>query len=116
MNRRLETSQSYSNNTDLTEDVFHHLRKIRNEHTSNIVVSYININSIRNIFESFSSLIQENFDVLAIAETKLDDSFPTTQFEIPGFKKPYRRDISANANGLLVYVKDHLLSRELKGL
>ena len=116
VNRRLETPQNYSNNTDLTEDVFHHLKKIGNEHPRNIIVSYININSIKNKFESFSSLIKENVDVLAIAETKLDDSFPTTQFEIQGFKKPYRLDISSNAGGLLVYVKDHLISRELKGL
>ena len=54
-----------------------------------------------------------NVDVLAMAETKLDDSFPTTQCEILGFKEPY---ISANAGGLVVYVKDHLISRELTGL
>ena len=54
--------------------------------------------------------------MLVIAETKLDDSFPTSHFVIQGFKKPYRLDVSANAGGLLVYVKDHLISRELKGL
>ncbi len=54
--------------------------------------------------------------MLVIAETKADDSFPVSQFVMPGFKKPYHLDVSANAGGLLVYVKDHLISRELKGL
>ena len=62
-------------------------------------MSYINTNSIRNRVESFSRLIQENFDALAIAETRLDDSFPTTQFEFLGFKKPCRLDTYANAGG-----------------
>ena len=90
------------------------LTDLKNILISNNIVSYLNINSTRNKFESSSSLIRENFDVLVIAETKLDDTFPTSQFRIPGFKKPYRLDISSNAGGLLVYVKDHLISRELK--
>ena len=90
VNSRQVTPQKYINSTYLTEDVFHHLRKIRNEHPRNSIVSYININSIRNKFEALSSLIQENFDVLAIAETKLEDSFPSSQFKILSFKKPYR--------------------------
>ena len=43
------------------------------------------MNSIRNKFTNFASLIQNSVDVLVIAETKLDASFPTSQFEIPGF-------------------------------
>ena len=62
-------------------------------------MSYINTNSIRNRVESFSRLIQENVDALAIAETRLDDSFPTTHFEFLGFKKPCRLGVYANAGG-----------------
>ena len=36
-----------------------------------------------------------------IAETKLDESFPDSQFKISGMKKPYRSDVSANSRGLL---------------
>ena len=32
----------------------------------------------------------EYIDVLVIAETKIDSSFPTSQFLIDGFKSPYR--------------------------
>ena len=47
-------------------------------------IGHININSIRHKFEPFKEVMQENiFDVLAIQETKIDDSFPDSQFAIP---------------------------------
>ena len=48
-----------------------------------------------------------------IAETNLDASFPTSQFEISGFKTPYRLDVSLSSGGLLVYVTDRIVSKEL---
>ena len=36
-----------------------------------------------------------------IAETKLDETFENRQFHIPGFKQPYRLDVSSNSGGLL---------------
>ena len=41
-----------------------------------------------------SILTQENVDILIVVETKLDSSFPTTQFLIPGFHHPFRLDIN----------------------
>ena len=35
-------------------------------------------------------LLAKNVNVLCIAETKIDNSFPENQFTIDGFKKPYR--------------------------
>jgi len=44
-------------------------------------------------------------DVFAIAESKIDESFPTSQFQILGYKTPFRLDNSGTSGGLLVYVK-----------
>ena len=60
----------------------------------NIIISYINIISIRNKFDSFSQIIRGIVEILIIAETKLDSSFPTDQFIIPGYKRPERQDVS----------------------
>ena len=38
-----------------------------------------------------------------MAETKLDESFPDSQFAVLGYKKPYRLDVTANSGGLLIY-------------
>ena len=53
-------------------------------------------------------------DFLAVSKTKLDSSFPTGQFNLPGFRTPYRKDLSAKSGGLLVYVNSNIPSKVLK--
>ena len=36
-------------------------------------------------------LIKRTFDIFLISETKIDDSFPNTQFKIEGYKS-FRKD------------------------
>ena len=75
--------------------------------------SYLNINSVRNKFKNMSSLISENVDILIVAETKLDSSFPTAQFLILGFHHPFQLGINRQSCGLLVYVKGSISARVL---
>ena len=84
--------------------------------SKNVIVGYININSVRNKFEHFSQMIRDKLDVLIIAETKLDSSFPSSQFTINGFKAPIRLDITRNSGGLLVYSREDILCRKIEGL
>ena len=58
-------------------------------------------------------MVSEYSDILVIAETKIDTSFPTNQFLIGGFRSPYRFYVSGNRGGILVYVRDNLLSKQL---
>ena len=83
---------------------------------NNIIISYININSVRYKFQNFVDLASQYLDVIIIAETKLDDTFPPCQFHIPGFKSPYRLDVTSNSGGLLVHVNEHIISKELRNL
>ena len=46
-----------------------------------------------------------------MAETKLDPSFPNSQFLIPGFHEPMRFDITSKRGGMLVYIKSSMPSR-----
>ena len=46
----------------------------------------------KNKFDSLNFVIDNKTDIFLILETKLDDSFPTTQFLIEGFGTPYRHD------------------------
>ena len=55
-------------------------------------MAHLNINSIRNKIEGLKFLVAKNVDILVISETKLDESFPTSQLLIDGFKKPFRFD------------------------
>ena len=89
------------------------LKSLRIHNHSNIIFSYLNINSIRKKFDDLKLIINENVDILRIAETKIDESFPTAQFLLPGHHKPYRFDLSDKQGGLLIYIKAHLPSRLL---
>ena len=52
-------------------------------------------------------------DVVSIAETKIDASFPSAQFVLEGYHSPYRLDVSSRSGGILVYVKSSIPSRRL---
>ena len=41
-----------------------------------------------------------------VSETKIDDTFPESQFLIEGFSKPFRLDSTAKAGGILLYIKE----------
>ena len=43
-------------------------------------------------------------DILGIAETKLDDTFPNAQFNIDGYRI-FRKDRNQHGGGLLAYVR-----------
>ena len=88
---------------------------LRPKNPTNIIFSYLNVNSVWNKFKNMCSLIAENVDIWIVAKTKLDSSFPTTQFVIPGFHHPIRLDINRRSGGLLVYVKGPILPRVLTG-
>ena len=66
------------------------LKSLRIHNHSNITLSYLNINSIRKKFDGLKLIVNENVDILCITETKIDESFPTAQFLLPGYHKPYR--------------------------
>ena len=72
---------------------------------------YINVSSVRNKLEALSEFVCSQEDFLTISETKLDSSFPTTQFNLPEFRTPYRKDKTAKSRGLLVYVNGDIPSR-----
>ena len=65
------------------------------------------------MFENLGEIIKQNVDVLAVAETKIDASFPLFQFFLEGYHSPYRLDISLKSVGLLVFVKGTIPSRQL---
>ena len=61
--------------------------------------------AIRNKFENLQEIINQDVDVLAVAETKTDSSNPSAQFFFGGYLSLCRLDISRKSGSLLVYVK-----------
>ena len=104
------------NRKGTSTDCFEEMKKLRLDYPKNIIIGYININSVRNKFEQFSYLMKDLLDIIIIAETKLDSSFPSNPFTISGFRSPIRLDISSNSGGILVYIKDDILFKKIEGL
>ena len=90
------------------------LRKLKIQFPDKLIISHLNINSIKNKFDSLSFMVENNADILLISETKLDDSFPSGQFKICGFSMPYRYDRNSMGGGLLLYIRDDIPTKLLK--
>ena len=53
------------------------------------------------------SFINNNLDILLISETKIDDTFPGSQFLIEGFSVHYRLDRTAKGGGIF-YISERI--------
>ena len=98
---------------DEYNDALDHIKSLRLKYPINVIITHLNINSIRNKIDNVRNLIKTNVDILTLSETKLDSSFPEKQFSMAGFRKPYRQDVTARSGGILVYVNENIPSRKL---
>ena len=60
-------------------------------------------------------VVKAPIDILCIDETKLDESFPDSQFKIDNYQyPPFRRDRNSKGGGKIVYVRQGLITKRLK--
>ena len=90
------------------------LKLLRLRNIGRVIVGYVNINSVRNKLDALMERASQNLDILMIADTKIDATFPMGQFAIKGFATPFRLDRNANGGGLLIYVRSDIPSHQLK--
>ena len=89
------------------------LKSLRLKNMNRVIIAHLNINSINQKFDQLSFLVRDYVDILVVGETKLDDSFPLSQFHIDGFSQPYRRDRNINGGGVMIFVREELPSKQL---
>ena len=102
-----------SSNISLRKPTYETLKRLRDKNPSNVIIAFLNINSIHYKFEDLKFFCTNNVDILLIGETRLDSSFPDTQFLIEGCNKPLRLDAPGRSRGLLDFTKSHLPTRQL---
>ena len=78
------------------------LYNLRKQYLQNIIISYLNINAMRNKLNDPKILISNSVNILCIAESKLEESFLNSETALEGFKKPYRLDVTTSNGGLLI--------------
>ena len=80
---------------------------------SKLVFAHLYINSIRNKFELLSEQVRGNVNVLVVSEAKIDYIFPIGKFLIHGFSPPYRLDHDSKDGGIMLYIREDMLSNLL---
>jgi len=102
-----------SSNSDNEPSCFEKIRDLKCKNPNNITCCYLNINSIRNKFNNLADMIDGCIDIVCIAETKLDSSFPKSNFLMSGYSTPFRLDVTEHSGGLLIFIKEHIISKQL---
>ena len=92
-----------------SEDDMLVLKNLRISYPNNIIIGHLKMNSIRNKFEMLNSSVAQYVDILMLSETKLDSTFPSTQFLINDFSVPHRLDRNSKDGGILLYVRDKII-------
>ena len=83
----LEKAKSGKNST---------LQTIHKNDLSKPIFAHLDINSIRNKFDSLANVIKDNIGILMTSQTKVDDSSPDGHFFLDSFGTPFCLDRSRN--------------------
>ena len=98
-------------NVNENDEPWSDLKLLRKNHPKNLIFGTLNINSIRNKFQCLRDVLTDDLvDILTICESKLDASFPKTQFHVDGFSV-FRQDSSSNSGGVMVYMRSDIPCR-----
>ena len=90
------------------------LHQVRINNPPGTIFGQINIHSIRNKFAQLIYIVSNEIDILMISETKLDDTFPTSQFLMQGYSTPFRKDRTSKGGGILLYVREDMPCKTIK--
>ena len=79
---------------------------LRKRNIDKIIVAHLNINSLRNKFDSLIGQITGNIDILMVSEKKPSGSFLIGQFIIEAFDVPYRVNRDGNGGRIMLSVRE----------
>ena len=88
------------------------LIELRTKYPKNVFIAHLNINSIRNKFQYVESFILHKIDILLLSETKIDNSFPDSQFYLKNYRM-FRKDRNQKGGGIIIYISEEVLCRNL---
>ena len=92
-------------------DVQQVLKDIRKGNVNKLVIGQLNINSLRKKIDMLSELIKGFVDIFMISETKLDNSFPKSQFFIDGCHTQFRCERNGNGGDIFLYVREDITAK-----
>ena len=125
LEQNISLGESFSNFLDSDDSLsdenafpeyYKKLREMRINCPHKLIITHLNINSLRNKSYEIHDLLQNNYiDILVLSETKLNESFPDPQFAIPNYRL-FRRDRNGHGGGLIAYIRSDIPCRRLTQL
>ena len=108
-NSALDSSAEKTVNADSNEDKSPDLEKLQDarwKYLKQTLLTYWNINSLRNKVIDLQEIVGYLLPhYLVLSETKLDNSFPLAQFNLPNYEIRTRCDRDKNGGGLMEFVR-----------
>ena len=80
--------------------------EFRINNLNKIIVGHLNVNFFPDKLDAIKTIIPSNIDIMIFSKTKLDASYPTSQFFIEGFLNPFRLD--RNSNWVFLYMLEKI--------
>ena len=97
--------------------LWNHFLNIKNLININrVTIGILNINSLTNKFDQLKETVLKYIDILLITEIKLGNTFPTAQFLVLGFSKPFCLDRNRKEGGVMTYVRENIPDKLLRKL
>ena len=98
--------------SDTPCDTLNGLHEQRLNHPKNVIIGHLNISSIRKKFSGFKGLALTETNICLLSETKIDNSFPNSQFFAEG-SRMFRKDRNKNGGGLILYVNEGIPGKSI---
>lgn len=110
----LENDPQQDEETTLNETVVTNpLQTARQKNDKDLLLCHLNSNSIQNKFEELKDIIiKSRVQIMAVSETKIDGSYPDSQFLIPGYYL-HRNDRKKGGGGVLMFVSSKIQSKRI---
>ena len=58
-------------------------------------------------------MLLDDTDTFMVTETKLDDSFPVSKFNVEGFTTPFRLDQNKNGESIILFIRSYIIASKL---
>ena len=91
------------------------LSKIRTKNLNKVVIGLLNVNSLNAKIDSIRSTVIDKINIMVLVETKLDDTYPTSQFFMEGYCRPFRRDRNRYGGAIFIHVREDIPCKILPG-
>ena len=113
LNGKNEYPSDYSDKSKMYKVSGPILRDIKLNYINRLLLSHLNINSIRNTFELLKHIIKGNMDIMVLTETKIDESFSKQEYYIEGYTS-FRDEIETRMEEEYSFMSEDIACREIK--